>query len=127
MVNLMEKLEALAARYDELQTRLSQPETVADMDNFRRLMKEHADMEELMAAYREYRATADNLAGAREMLEDADLREMAKEEITQLEPRKEELEKRLQLLLLPKDPNDERNVILEIRAGTGGEEAALFA
>ena len=127
MVNLMEKLEALAARYDELQTRLSQPETVADMDNFRRLMKEHADMEELMAAYREYRATVDNLAGAREMLEDADLREMAKEEITQLEPRKEELEKRLQLLLLPKDPNDERNVILEIRAGTGGEEAALFA
>ena len=127
MVNLMEKLEALAARYDELQTRLSQPETVADMDNFRRLMKEHADMEELMAAYREYRATADNLAGAREMLEDADLREMAKEEIAQLEPRKEELEKRLQLLLLPKDPNDERNVILEIRAGTGGEEAALFA
>ena len=127
MVNLMEKLEALAARYDELQTRLSQPETVADMDNFRRLMKEHADMEELMAAYREYRAMVDNLAGAREMLEDADLREMAKEEITQLEPRKEELEKRLQLLLLPKDPNDERNVILEIRAGTGGEEAALFA
>jgi len=127
MVNLMEKLEALAARYDELQTRLSQPETVADMDNFRRLMKEHADMEELMAAYREYRATVDNLAGAREMLEDADLREMAKEEIAQLEPRKEELEKRLQLLLLPKDPNDERNVILEIRAGTGGEEAALFA
>ena len=127
MVNLMEKLEALAARYDELQTRLSQPETVADMDNFRRLMKEHADMEELMAAYREYRATADNLAGAREMLEDADLREMAKEEIAQLEPRKEEMEKRLQLLLLPKDPNDERNVILEIRAGTGGEEAALFA
>ena len=127
MVNLMEKLEALAARYDELQTRLSQPETVADMDNFRRLMKEHADMEELMAAYREYRATADNLAGAREMLEDADLCEMAKEEIAQLEPRKEELEKRLQLLLLPKDPNDERNVILEIRAGTGGEEAALFA
>ena len=127
MVNLMEKLEALAARYDELQTRLSQPETVADMDNFRRLMKEHADLEELMAAYREYRATADNLAGAREMLEDADLREMAKEEIAQLEPRKEELEKRLQLLLLPKDPNDERNVILEIRAGTGGEEAALFA
>ena len=101
MVNLMEKLEALAARYDELQTRLSQPETVADMDNFRRLMKEHADMEELMAAYREYRATVDNLAGAREMLEDADLREMAKEEIAQLEPRKEELEKRLQLLLLP--------------------------
>ena len=127
MVNLMEKLEALAARYDELQTRLSQPETVADMDNFRRLMKEHADMEELMAAYREYRATVDNLAGAREMLEDADLREMAKEEIAQLESRKEELEKRLQLLLLPKDPNDERNVILEIRAGTGGEEAALFA
>ena len=127
MVNLMEKLEALAARYDELQTRLSQPETVADMDNFRRLMKEHADREELMAAYREYRATVDNLAGAREMLEDADLREMAKEEIAQLEPRKEELEKRLQLLLLPKDPNDERNVILEIRAGTGGEEAALFA
>ena len=127
MVNLMEKLEALAARYDELQTRLSQPETVADMDNFRRLMKEHADMEELMAAYREYRATVDNLAGAREMLEDADLREMAKEEIAQLEPSKEELEKRLQLLLLPKDPNDERNVILEIRAGTGGEEAALFA
>ena len=127
MVNMMEKLEALAARYDEIQVRLSQPETVADMDLFRRLMKEHADMEELMAAYREYRETVEHLKEAREMLEDADLRDMAKEEIASLEPREAELEKRLQLLLLPKDPNDERNVILEIRAGTGGEEAALFA
>ena len=101
MVNMMEKLEALAARYDEIQVRLSQPETVADMDLFRRLMKEHADMEELMAAYREYRETVEHLKEAREMLEDADLRDMAKEEIASLEPREAELEKRLQLLLLP--------------------------
>ncbi|MGI5885105.1 MAG: peptide chain release factor 1 [Candidatus Spyradocola sp.] len=124
---MMDKLEALAARYDELQTRLSQPETVADMDTFRRLMKEHADMEELMQAFHAYKETCENLAQAHEMLEDPEMRDMAKEELGELEPKKEELENRLRLLLLPKDPNDERNVILEIRAGTGGEEAALFA
>ncbi len=124
---MMDKLEALAARYDELQVRLSQPETLENMENWRRLMKEHADMEELMAAFAEYKTVMGNIEEAKEMLEDADLKEMAKEELAQMEPKREEMEKRLQLLLLPKDPNDERNVIVEIRAGTGGEEAALFA
>ena len=127
MVNLMERLEALEARYDELQVRLSQPETLADMDTWRRLMKEHADMEELMTAFAEYKTVVSNIEEAKEMLEDADLRDMAKEELAEAEPRRDELEKRMQLLLLPKDPNDDKNVIIEIRAGTGGEEAALFA
>ena len=127
MVNMKDKLETLAARYDEIQVRLSQPETLSDMDTWRRLMKEHADMEELMTAYGRYKTVPENVEQAKEMLEDPDLRDMAKEELSELEPEQEALERELQLLLLPKDPNDDRNVIVEIRAGTGGEEAALFA
>lgn len=127
MVNMKDKLETLAARYDEIQVRLSQPETLSDMDTWRRLMKEHADMEELMTAYGRYKTVLENVKQAKEMLEDPDLRDMAKEELSELEPEQEALERELQLLLLPKDPNDDRNVIVEIRAGTGGEEAALFA
>ena len=127
MVNMKDKLETLAARYDEIQVRLSQPETLSDMDTWRRLMKEHADMEELMTAYGQYKTVLENVEQAKEMLEDPDLRDMAKEELSELEPEQEALERELQLLLLPKDPNDDRNVIVEIRAGTGGEEAALFA
>lgn len=127
MVNMKDKLETLAARYDEIQVRLSQPETLSDMDTWRRLMKEHADMEELMTAYGRYKTVLENVQQAKEMLEDPDLRDMAKEELSELEPEQEALERELQLLLLPKDPNDDRNVIVEIRAGTGGEEAALFA
>ena len=120
MVNMKDKLETLAARYDEIQVRLSQPETLSDMDTWRRLMKEHADMEELMTAYGRYKTVLENVEQAKEMLEDPDLRDMAKEELSELEPEQEALERELQLLLLPKDPNDDRNVIIEIRGGAGG-------
>jgi peptide chain release factor 1 len=122
----LEKLADLRARYEELEMRLSQPETVVNQELFRRLMREHASMGEIMGVYGEYKLVCEGIDQAREMLEDADLREMAKEELSGLEPKKEALEQRIQILLLPKDPNDERDVILEIRAGAGGDEAALF-
>ena len=84
--------------------RLSQPETVADMDLFRRLMREHAGMADIMAAYQEYKQTLENIAQAKEMLEDAEMRDIAKEELAQLEPKQAELEKKIQILLLPRTP-----------------------
>jgi peptide chain release factor 1 len=122
----LEKLADLKARHQELEMRLSQPETVQNQELFRRLMREHASMGEIMAAYGEYKLVCEGIDQAREMLEDVELREMAREELGELEPQKEALEQRIQILLLPKDPNDERDVILEIRAGAGGDEAALF-
>jgi len=126
---MFEKLEAAEQRYQELERRLAEPDIFTDQDRYRRISREHADLEKVVSVYREYRKASEDLKGSRELLRDADpdIKAMARDEVDALEQRLEELETRLKMLLVPKDPNDAKNVILEIRAGTGGEEAALFA
>jgi peptide chain release factor 1 len=122
-----DKLESLTARYGEIEERLCQPNVVSDPKTYTRLTKERADLRGVVEAWTRYWQVVEDITGHKEALSDPDLRELAEEEIPGLEKEREALEAGINLLLLPKDPNDERNTILEIRSGTGGEEAALFA
>ena len=125
---MFDRLEQLEARYEELGRQMSDPTLVNDQENFRKVSKAHRDMEPTVEKFREYRKIRDGIAEAKGMLADADpdVKAMAQEELALLEPQVAPVEEALKLLLLPKDPNDEKNVILELRAGTGGDEAALF-
>ncbi len=126
---LMGKLSELQDRHRELEESLADPAVLADNETYQKIAKEHADLSQLVATFGEYSRLNDDLADNRELLDDPDseLAELAAAEVEAAEARLPELEERLRQLLLPKDPNDDKNVILEIRAGTGGEEAALFA
>ncbi|HEY2119786.1 MAG TPA: peptide chain release factor 1 [Candidatus Acidoferrum sp.] len=129
-LTLTEKLDQLDARYQEMTQQLSTPEIVTDSAKFQKLAKQHSDLQQIVEKHREFKQIEKDLAGAHEMVleaEDADMKHMAQEEEKQLLSRKEQVERDLKLLLLPKDPNDDKNIILEIRGGTGGDEAALFA
>ncbi|HET7676955.1 MAG TPA: peptide chain release factor 1 [Candidatus Limnocylindrales bacterium] len=129
-MTLEARLDGIERQWQEVQDQLARPEVASDPDALRRLGKELAQLEPVVAVHRELRTTRERLAGAREMREhepDPELREMARDEVETLEAQEAELVERLQLLLVPRDPNDEKDVIIEIRAGTGGEEAALFA
>ena len=123
------KLEEVVDRFQEVEGLLSDPSVMSNQERFRSLTKEHADLSGIVEVYREYRKVSEDIEGNRELLRDSDaeVREMAQAELPDLETRRGGLEQQLKVLLLPKDPNDEKNVILEIRAGTGGDEAALFA
>jgi peptide chain release factor 1 len=123
----IEKLEEVVDRFREVEGLLSDPAVIADQNQYRALTKEHAALSELVEVYTEYRRVEMEIAGNRELLQDPDLGAMAKEELPELEAQQAELVEKLKVLLRPKDPNDEKNIILEIRAGTGGDEAALFA
>jgi peptide chain release factor 1 len=123
----VDKLETLAARFRELEEILCEPDVIADAKRYTALRREHAELGALVEVYTRYLAVERQLADDRAALADPDLREMAEEEIPLLEAERSDLTARLELLLLPSDPNDARNTILEIRSGTGGEEAALFA
>jgi peptide chain release factor 1 len=130
VLTLSEKLDQLDARYQEMTQELSTPEVVTDSARFQKLAKQHAELEEIVTKHREFRQVEKDLAGAHQMVvesEDADMRHMAQEEEKLLLARKEQIERELKLLLLPKDPIDDKNIILEIRAGTGGDEAGIFA
>jgi len=122
-------LEDVADRFREVEGLLSEPTVIADQKRYRQLSKEHADLSEVVAVYHRYQQVCSDIAGNQELLGDSDpeMKELAEAELEQLEEQQEQLEEELRLLLLPKDPNDEKNIILEIRAGTGGDEAALFA
>jgi len=126
---MFQRIKEVEKRYEELEKLLSDPAVIANRSEYQKCAKEHADLTALIEAFRLYEKAGRQLDEAQQMLRDGDeeLREMAKEEIPQLKQKIEELEQRITVLLLPKDPNDDKNVILEIRAGTGGDEAGLFA
>lgn len=125
---MYERLDEVVDRYEELERALGDPEITQDVAEYQRIAKQHADLREVVTLYRDYRSLSRQLQEAHEMSEaDPEMREMAEAEVESLQPRIAEAEQALRFILLPKDPNDEKNVILEIRAGTGGEEAALFA
>jgi len=124
---LLSKLDQLDQRLEELNRFLASTEATADMDQYRKLNREHAEIEPVVQRYRDYRQTMADLASAREMLADPEMKELAEAELEDGQARLTELEAELQVLLLPRDPNDERNIFIEIRAGTGGNESALFA
>jgi peptide chain release factor 1 len=129
-LTLSEKLDQLGSRYDELTRQLSTSEVAADSSRFQKIAKQHSELEQIVAKHREYKQLEKDLAGAHQMIVEADdpeMKQLAHEEEKHLTARKEIVERELKLLLLPKDPNDEKSVIVEIRAGTGGDEAALFA
>ena len=121
------QLDAIEGRYEELSIRITQPEVIADTPTFTRLMREHSEMSELNDIAVKYRKLLSDIASAQEMLEDPDMAEMAQEELTLLESELETLTREARLALLPKDPDDYKNAILEVRAGAGGDEAGLFA
>ena len=125
---MFDRLDQLEARYEDLGRQMSDPTLVNDQKKFQSIAKQHRDMEPTVEKFREYRTIKEGIAEAKAMLADPDpdVKTMAQEELTTLEPRLAPVEEQLKVLLLPKDPNDEKNVILELRAGTGGDEAALF-
>lgn len=127
---MIEKLEEIKLRFEEVGQLLVQPDTVSDMKKFSQLSKEYRDLEKIVVKYNQLRDARAHLQQAKDVLskeKDAEMRELAKMEIDEQEPRIEQLDAELKELLIPKDPNDDKNVLLEIRAGTGGDEAAIFA
>ena len=127
---MYDKLDFIVAKYEELSAKVSDPEVINDQPVWQKHIREMSEMEPIVNKYKEYKKTKDQLADTKSMLDeggmDDELKELAKMELSELEDSLEQLSSELQVALLPKDPNDEKNVILEIRAGTGGDEAALF-
>ena len=124
---MFEKLETVEKRYEELTGKISDPEIIANNNEWRKLVKEHSSMEDVVLKYREYKQVKNNMEEAKEMMEDKEMKELAEEEYYSSKERIAEIEEELKILLIPKDPNDDNDVICEIRGGAGGEEASLFA
>ncbi len=127
---MLEQLEAIKERFDEVGQQIVQPEVVSDQKRYMKLSKEYKELERIVGEYQAYKKLLSDIEGTKGLIsneKDEDMREMAKEELAELQPKQEAMESSLKELLIPKDPNDSRNVILEIRGGTGGDEAAIFA
>ncbi|MDD3331345.1 MAG: PCRF domain-containing protein, partial [Bacteroidales bacterium] len=130
MNSLLEKLEVIYSRWLEIGEQLVQPETIADMKRFVKLNKDYKELQAIVNVYQEYKNVLSNISNAKEVIaneKDEEFRNMAKEELNALNEREEILENQIRLLLIPSDPQDEKNAIVEIRAGTGGDEASIFA
>ena len=126
---MLDKLDFIEKRYEELNKAISDPDIINNQQEWQKLVKEHAEIEEIVTVYREYRKVLEETEEIQEMLQDKpdpEFKEMLDQELAELTPKKEELEQKLKILLIPSDPNDKKNVIVEIRSGAGGEEAALF-
>ena len=128
-MQFVQKLDQLEKRYDELTQQMADPAVIGDGEQYRKITKAQSELSEIIGKYRDWKKMESGLAQARGMLEERDpeLRAMAEEEVASLAPELAKVEEQINVLLLPKDPNDEKNVVLEIRAGTGGDEATLFA
>ena len=124
---MFQKLEAVEKRYEELNKKIADPEVIARTHEWTEYMKEHAEIEEVVLKYKEYKRTEQALKEAEEMVSDPEMKELAEEEASKAREKLPKLEEELKLLLIPKDPDDDKNIICEIRAGAGGDEAALFA
>ncbi|HKR03158.1 MAG TPA: peptide chain release factor 1 [Bacteroidia bacterium] len=127
---MLEKLEAIKQRFEEIEMQLSSPEIISDMKRFTALNKTYRELEEVVEAYKEYKNVLSNIDHSREVLskeKDEEFRQMAKADVDELEEKKQKLEEHIRFLLIPKDPEDDRKAIVEIRAGTGGDEASIFA
>ncbi len=128
-MHMFDKLTGVEERFLKIEKLLSDPDVIKDQDAYRKYTKEHADLSKIVSAYREYKQVAEYIRESKDLLKDSDedIKELASEDLQQLYERSERLERELKWLLVPRDPNDEKNIVLEIRAGTGGEEAGLFA
>ena len=124
---MIDKLEAIRDRYYYLEEQLSDPEVISDMGKFKKVSKEYKDLKEVVDVFDVYKVTLGNIETANEMLADPEMKEMAEMELEELNPQRQELEDKLKVLLIPKDPEDEKDVIFEIRSGAGGDEASIFA
>ena len=124
---MFEKLEAVEKRYDELTKMIADPEIISNQSEWQKLMKEHASMEDIVLKFREYKKIKQEMEEAEELMQDPDMKELAEEEYYNSKEQLPKLEEELKVLLIPKDPDDDKNIMCEIRAGAGGEEAALFA
>ncbi len=124
---MFDNLDAIESKYEELTTKISDPEVISNQNEWRKMMKEHANIEPIVLKYREYKKAVEDLEEAKEMMNDKELKDLAEEEMLSAKERIPKLEEELKILLIPKDPDDDKNVICEIRGGAGGDEAALFA
>ena len=124
---MFDKLEAVEQRYEEVTKMISDPEVISNQSEWQKLMKEHASIEDIVLKYREYKKTKQSMQEAEEMMQDKELKELAEMEYYEAKEKLPEIEEELKILLIPKDPDDDKNIICEIRAGAGGDEAALFA
>lgn len=124
---MFDKLENVEKRYEELNIKISDPEVIANQSEWKKLMKEHADIADIVEKYREYKKAANSIEDLKEMLNDKEMHDLAQAEMDELKAKLPGIEEELKLLLVPKDPNDDKNVIMEIRGGAGGEESSLFA
>ena len=124
---MFDKLENVEKRYEELNQKISDPEVISNQNEWKKLMKEHADIEEIVEKYREYKKVQSSIEDLKEMLDDKEMHDLAQAELDEAKEKLPKIEEELKLLLVPKDPNDDKNVIVEIRGGAGGEESSLFA
>lgn len=127
---MLDQLEAIKERFEEVSQQITQPEVVSDMTKFKRISKEYKDLEKIVNQYKAYKNVLSNIESAKDVIaneKDEEFRDLAKSELDELTPQRDEMEAVLKEMLIPKDPNDSKNVILEIRAGTGGDEASIFA